>query len=462
MNSVKMQNWKRSITSYPEVVVRPNTVEEIAEVLADKERYPSPVRAIGSNHSTTRCGTADGGTVVDMTGLDRIGEVSRPADDEDDYTVTAQAGALYIDVAEYLLRHGLQFYVNVELGNLSIGSAACGGTKDASMPGEYGQVASYVTGMKLVLPSGERVQVTEDDPELLRLMRSSYGLAGIVYEATFKVKPLKAMAVDHVTYEIDEFAGRLPELIERGESMMLYLMPFHDKVIVEYRRYTDEEPQGKIDWLWRFRNFIWKRFAPGYGHLLTRLIPDPSVRYGLVDAFNHVLQKGIDWFVLDRDTIATDQIIRYPSRAGFGAYTFSIWAFPEEEYPRIVREYFDLVKEHYRKTGYRCNMLNVGYRISQDDRSLFSYSSDGNVLTLDPVSTGDQGWNRLLDRYNEFCSKNGGVPLFNQTWGIKPEQARRAFGEKLDQFEEFRTRYDPEDRLLNDYFRRMLGGGGGN
>ena len=459
MNSVKVQNWKRSITSYPEVVVRPTTVEEIAEILRDKERYPSPVRAIGSNHSTTRCGTADGGTVVDMTGLDRIGEINRPLDDEDECTVTAQAGALYIDVAEVLQRHGLQFYVNVELGNLSIGSAACGGTKDASMPGEYGQVASYVTGMKLVLPSGELLQVTTDDPELLRLMRSSYGLAGIVYEATFKVKPLKAMAVDHVTYEIDDFVERLPELIDRGESMMFYLMPFQDKIIVEYRHYTDKEPSGEKDWLWRFRNFTWKRFAPGYGNLLTRFVPVKSLRYGLIDAFNYVLQKGIDRFVLDRDTIATDQIIRYPPRAGFSAYTFSIWAFPEEEYPRIVREYFDLVKNHYRETGYRCNMLNVAYRINQDASSLFSYSSDGNVITLDPVSTGDPGWNRLLDRYNEFCSQNGGVPLFNQTWGIKPEQARRAFGEKLDRFEEFRTHYDPENRLLNDYFRRMLEAG---
>lgn len=458
MNSVKVQNWKRSITSYPEVVVRPETVEEIAEILQNPQEYPAPVRAIGSNHSTTRCGTADGGTVVDMTGMDRIVEISRPRDEGDDSTVTAEAGALYIDVAEDLQRHGLQFYVNVELGNLSVGSAACGGTKDASMPGEFGQVASYVTGMKLVLPSGERLEVTEEDPELLRLMRSSYGLAGIVYEATFRVKPLKAMAVDHVTYDIDDFAERLPELIERGESMMLYLLPFHDKVIVEYRRYTDEEP-GEKDWLWRFRNFIWKRFAPSYGNLLTRVIPVKSIRYGLIDLFNHILQKGIDWFVLDRNTVATDQIIRYPARAGFSAYTFSIWAFPEQEYPRIVREYFDLVKEHYRTTGYRCNMLNVAYRINQDTSSLFSYSSDGNVITLDPVSTGDPGWYTLLDAYNEFCSRNGGVPLFNQTWGIKPEQARRAFGEKLDRFEEFRKQYDPEDRLLNEYFDRMLHGG---
>ena len=43
--------------------------------------------------------------------------------------------------------------------------------------------------------------------------------------------------------------------------------------------------------------------------------------------------------------------------------------------------------------------------------------------------------------------------------GLTGIEARRAFGEKLDRFEEFRKHYDPQNRLLNDYFRRMLGAG---
>ena len=65
-------------------------------------------------------------------------------------TVTAEAGALYIDIAQELEKRQLQFYVNTEIGSLSVGSAACAGTKDASMPGEFGQVGSYVTDIKMV------------------------------------------------------------------------------------------------------------------------------------------------------------------------------------------------------------------------------------------------------------------------------------------------------------------------
>jgi len=112
-------------------VVNARPVDDIVAVMTDLDSYPAPVRAIRSNHSTTRCGIADGGTVIDVSEMTEIIEIGYQ-------TVTVQAGALYIDVANELEEAGLQFFVNIELGNLTMGSAATGGTKDASMPGEFG------------------------------------------------------------------------------------------------------------------------------------------------------------------------------------------------------------------------------------------------------------------------------------------------------------------------------------
>src|ERR1700682_1529458 len=198
MQRVEVQNWFGSITSSPQVVVDVQRVDEIVAIVKDRERYPSPARAVGSNHSTTPCGTAQDGTLIVMRKMDRIIEIRGD-------TVTAQAGALYIDVNQELQKHNLQFFVNVELGNLSIGSAATGGTKDASMPGEVGQVGSYAISIKMVTPAGELVEVDEDDGELLQVTRSSYGLFGIVYEVTFRVRPIEAMRVHHEVFSLDAF-----------------------------------------------------------------------------------------------------------------------------------------------------------------------------------------------------------------------------------------------------------------
>jgi len=225
------RNWFGDLVSHPRAVVEASSVEDIVAAVQDPARFPSPVRARGSAHSTTLCGEADGGTIVDMTKMNRILSVG-----ED--TVTVEAGALLIDVAKELERRNLQFYVNMEVGNATMGSIACCATKDASMPGEFGQVNSYCVGMKLVAASGELLEISESEPELLQAARSSYGLLGIVYEVTFKIRPLQAMAVEHGVYKLDEFTDRLPELIDRGQSVMMYIFPYINRIGVEFRRYT--------------------------------------------------------------------------------------------------------------------------------------------------------------------------------------------------------------------------------
>ena len=68
------------------------------------------------------------------------------------------------------------------------------------MPGEYGQVGSYITGVKMVLPNGQLLEVTESaQPELMKKVRCSYGTFGIVYEVTYKIRPLLPLAVYHET-----------------------------------------------------------------------------------------------------------------------------------------------------------------------------------------------------------------------------------------------------------------------
>lgn len=453
MSTATVKNWFGGITSSPHTVIEVTSVDQIIDIVKDTERYPAPVRAIGSNHSTTPCGTADDGTLVVTRRMDKI--VSFGPD-----TVTVQAGALYIDVNQELVTRGLQFYVNVELGNLTIGSACCGGTKDASMPGEFGQIASYAVAIKMVLPSGELLMVDESDPELLEVTRSSYGLFGIVYEATFRVRELAALEVHHEKFSLDEFASKLPELRTRNESMMLYINPFKDTITVEFRRYDEQASNRRLsEWQWKLRNQVWSHFAPLWGHHVSRLVSWRWLGSALIDFYNGLIVLALTHVIRGKATLPIAQQIRYPEVSGNDRYLFSIWAFPEERYVECLRAYFEFSKEHYRRTGYRIDLLSVGYRILADQSSLFSYSHDGTVITFDPVSTGNFGWDVFLREYNSLCSDLGGVPLFNQTNLLTRQQVARAFGERVARFESYRQRFDPTNRLLNSYFAELIASG---
>ena len=231
MPELTVTNWFGNIVSHPRVIVDANSVDDILRVLKDPVQFPSPVRAVGSNHSTSLCGVAENGTLIRMK-MNRVLSINGDQ-------LTVEAGATHLELSKRLEAQNLQFYVNTEIGSLTAGSAACAGTKDASMPGEYGQVGSYITGVKMVLPNGQLLEVTESaQPDLMKKVRCSYGTFGIVYEVTYKIRPLLPLAVYHETFGLQEFIARQPELKARNESMMYYIFPFVDKITVEFRRYN--------------------------------------------------------------------------------------------------------------------------------------------------------------------------------------------------------------------------------
>ena len=450
MPDTTVTNWFGDIVSHPNVVVEATTADDIAAILKNPAQYPAPVRAVGSNHSGSPCGAADGGTLIKMSTMNRILDIGTD-------TVTAQAGAIAIDIAQELEKHNLQFFVNTEIGNLSVGSAACAGTKDASMPGEYGQVGSYITRVKMVLPSGDTLEVTDAQPELMQLVRSSYGTFGIVTEATYKIRPIVPLAVHHKTFSLTDFAAQLPELKALGYSMMYYIFAFQDLITVEFRKYNPTATGEPDRHIWPLRNYLWAVAGPAFSARVEADIANHAIRYKVIDGFGALWRYKLENMIRSENTVATDQIIRYPTVSNDSRYTFSLWGFPEETYPTVLAQYFQFCKQYQKDRNYRINMLTVGYRVYQDQQSLLSYSWDGNVMTIDPVSTANPGWPDFLAAYNQFCSDHGGIPLPNQTPYVTRAQVEKALGDRWKKFAAARKTYDPNNRLLNGYFRDLLG-----
>ena len=386
-----------------------------------------------------------------MTAMNRILDVQPDR-------VTVEAGALLIDVAQELAGRGLQFHMNMEIGNITLGAAACGATKDSSIPGsqDFGQQSSYVLGVKLVKPSGQICEITErDSPEDMKLIRSSYGLCGIIYEVTLQVRPLTALSVVHRRFTLERFRAEFPKLVAEGHGLMMYFFPHINRVTVELRREApDRTPSTR--WMWVLRNAFWRRYGPLVALTIDRISPNASVKFALEQAFHFLMSGSLVRFVRGRSTHPQAQMIRYPDDPGRVKYVFSMWAFREEGFFDILEAYFAFCRDHYEKTGFKCDLPNVGYRIAKDQNALLSYSYDGTVLSIDPVSTGGPGWHDFLRAYNVFCSRRGGAPLLNQTKFLTAAQIQKSFGGRLAQFVAARRLWDPSNRLLSSHFEELL------
>src|ERR1700722_17083010 len=111
-------NYDGSITTTPQQLVYPKTVQEIQSILRDPSTYPSPVRAKGSYHSLTPCASSDG-TILDMTHMTQVLEI-----DTANLVFTAQAGLQFIGASKALREQGVQFMTNIEIGNITLGAAS--------------------------------------------------------------------------------------------------------------------------------------------------------------------------------------------------------------------------------------------------------------------------------------------------------------------------------------------------
>jgi FAD binding domain len=447
---VTIKSWDGTWTYHPRVKAAPESVEDIIEIVTDTVRFPTPVRPAGSMHSTARMnGDDQGGTMVDMKAMNRILHFT-------DDTVTVEAGVSHEQLAYALKDRGLQPFITTEIGNTTMAAMACAATKDSSFPGGFGQVSSYVTAVRLVTPQGQIRELTEaENPKEMQLIRSSYGLFGIIFEVTIKVRPTTALAVRHYSLSLENFRKFFPIYKARGYAVMYYIFPYAKRVVVELRKDNPEvQPRSRLTW--SYRNRFWRKYAPAVVLWIQKNIKSPKLRAQAQDLFNYALRQLLVLWVRSDRTWPHAQIINYPRDPGETKYLFSMWSFREGGFFDVLEEYCDFCIAYEAQTGFRCNLPSVGYAICRDVEALFSYTWEGPGMSIDPASTGGPEWEEFLHTYNEFCSERRGVPLFNQTPFLTREMVRRAFGTRLQQFAARRKEIDPQDRLLDHYFREFL------
>jgi hypothetical protein len=447
-------NYDGSIQTTPQQLVQPKTVQDIQAVLKDSTKYPSPVRAKGNYHSLTPCVSSDG-TIVDMLKMNKILDIN-----VEKQTLTAQAGAQIVDASKAIRERGMQFMTNIEIGNMTLGSAACCHSKDALDGIEFGQVSSYVTQIKWVTPDGELAEASEaSDLETLRLMRSSYGLCGIVYEVTIRIKPIEAL---HFTYDprpVDELTeAEVDKILDTSEGLICWTIG--GKTCVFQRRQRIADPGIFASLLAATRRRLWNFTGAHGGRIIDQFVKNKKLRDSVQDASmdaSKLLYSTLHLFG-GITLLAPDKTIDYRKTPQKARYAFTFWAFPRSQWLATLRAYLDFADAHFKATGFRCNMPLGAYHIRRDTSSLLSYTYDEEVFSIDPIhaSTDDAAWHDFLKKFNDFAFQRNGIPLLNQSPFVERKHVEAAFGDRWKEFSRRVKAIDPKGRMLNPFFADLL------
>jgi hypothetical protein len=461
-----ISNWNGSARFTPAAVVAPTNVGELIAVVTNRE-LPSPLRAVGELHSLNDSVTT-AGTVVFMKHFASIGEPLGPPGKQ---RVTVGAGVRMIDLKNALRKNRLQLEVVPEIGNATAGSVACCGTKDSSLgPAGPGQISSTVRAVRMVTATGQDVAVPEGDPRL-PLIRSSYGLLGIIYEVTFEVQPRKKVKYQYVWVDLDRWLKTgepLPEpdgpdILGRADGFLGFMLPYRRQLLVERRKVARRHfrlwglDRVKL-WL---RTLAWTCGARPFMRPM-RLLPKPA-RHRMTAAWIGLLERGFLRLFFLRllcsfASFRADAMIDF-KRPVSSYFDFTFWAFPAREWDRTVRDFLKFCEEFHRRTGFRPGLPAEVYFIRKDDLGLLSFCPDGDIFTLDLVNWTDAEpacWREMNREFNEFAARHRGRPLLNQTKELSRAVAMHVWTLGWHTLAEARRTADPDERFLTPFFKEIL------
>jgi hypothetical protein len=446
-------NYDGSITTSPQQLVYPQTVQEIQSILKDTVNYPSPVRAKGSYHSLTPCASSTG-TILDMTQMAQVIEI-----DTVNNSLTAQAGIQVIDASKALREHDLQFMTNIEIGNMTLGAASCCHSKDALDGIQFGQMNSYVIKIKWVTPAGELAEASEaDSPDLLRFARSSYGLAGIIYEVSFRVEPIQALHFTYLPRPVDDLTeAEVENLMDTSEGLICWTVG-RTCVFQRRQRVADTNILSTLEATARRK--LWNFGDAHAGHLIDQFLKDKTIRDAIQNAdfdITKFLYSTLHLFG-GITLLAPDKIIDYRNTPDSAKYAFTFWAFPRAQWLATLRAYLDFADQHFKTTGFRCNMPLGAYHIRLDTNSILSYTHDQEIFSIDPIhaSTDDTTWHYFLQQFNDFAFQRNGIPLLNQSPFVQRKHVQAAYGQRWLDFAQWVRKMDPSGRMLNPFFADLL------
>ncbi|QUH05695.1 FAD-binding oxidoreductase [Saccharopolyspora erythraea] len=441
--------WARTAPTTARVVSTPD-VEVIARAVREAGERGVIARGLGRSYGDVSQNA--GGTVIDMTALNRIHDIDR-----DKAVVDVDAGVSLDQLMRAALPHGLWVPVLPGTRQVTIGGAI-GCDIHGKNHHSHGSFGNHVVSMDLLTADGQIRTITPDGEgsELFWATVGGVGLTGIVLRAKVQMKRTESayFIVDaDRTKDLDETL----ELFSNGSDMNYdYSMAWFDAISTgpklgrsafsrgslakldelppklradplkfdapQLLTFPDVFPNGLANKLtFSTLSEIWYRKTPKQGRGQVQNLT----------AFYHPLDMFGEWN-------------RAYGSKGFLQYQFIVPFEEDEALRRLV--------QRIAESGH-VSFLNVLKRMGDSSRAPLSFPIPGWTITVDfPIK---DGLHRFCEELDEMVLGAGGRLYFAKDSRTTPEMVRQMYP-RLDEWRQVRAAVDPEGIFNSDLSRRLF------
>jgi len=195
----------------PHVIVRPESAQEVSEILKLANKYIIPVIPRGAGTSLSGHATPwRGGIVLDMMKMNKIKEINIQ-----NLWVVVEPGVVFDDLNRELAKYGFMFPTGPGSGD----TCTIGGMVAVNASGiralKYGATRDFVLAMEVVMPTGEIIRTgsktlkNSSGYQIAKLMVGSEGTLGVITEITLRIVPIpEAEATILAAFKTTKDAGK--------------------------------------------------------------------------------------------------------------------------------------------------------------------------------------------------------------------------------------------------------------
>ncbi|MER5501054.1 MULTISPECIES: FAD-binding oxidoreductase [unclassified Streptomyces] len=450
VDTVSLTGWGRTAPTTA-LRFRPRTYEEAAATVRGCGPRGSIARGLGGSHGDAAQNA--GGSVLDMTALDRIRTVDATAG-----LVVCDAGVGLHRLAEVLRPLGWSVPTPSPNRYVTVGGAI-GADAHGHDQHHSGSFSRHVQELELLTADGE-IHTVRPGTVLFHATAGGLGLTGVILSATLRCHRATGswLSVDtERAVDLDDLLDRLSagdhryrysaariDLLSRGRATGRAVLTRGEPVPVDGRAPRYARPA-------RARRTP-SAFRPGRLPSLSALVPHSlpggvcaallgELRYRGAPGYRPgELQRPAEFFRL-LDGPVRD---RPRGRAGSVRYQFAVGFGQEEALRRIVR----------RISLRRCpSSYAVLKRFGASDPGWLSFPVPGWTLALD-LPAALPGLARFLDSLDEEVAAAGGRVCLAKDSRLRPELLAAMYP-KLDRFRSLRAELDPYGAFRSDLSRRL-------
>jgi len=422
VSNLPWRNWSGGQIAHPAGRFAPaNEDELIAYMRATK----GTIRAVGAGHSFTPIVPTEGELII----VDRIAGLM--SSNPDTLEATFGAGTRLADMGAPLGKIGQGMFNLPDIDRQTLAGATSTATHGTGV--RFTTLSAYITGLRMVTPTGEVIDTSvDDDEEFMNAARVALGSLGILTRIRMQNRTMYHLKERDWVQPTEEVLKTFDEQAASHRHFEMFPLTHSDYALVQAIDETDEpvnnpppDPEQEAAFGEAMRS--WMEIPPGQRR--------PYIN-GLAEQIEPTETVDISYKILAN--IRNDR---------FNEMEYSV---PLESGPACLREILDTIAEQGLDV-----VFPLEYRYISGDELHLSMFEGGPRAAISVHRTWDRDWHPYFSVIEPVFWKYGGRPHWGKLHTLSYEELRKLYP-GLDKFRELRARLDPDRRLVNDYIGKVL------